>query len=158
MSVIWSLGPNHVPGPDHINELVDDPNWCGHAMVDRRFWTCFTCARHVTQQTRERLSRALAPTDVDHVWVLTETYQDPDEDPDGAPFPAPPLVHLVTRRSPLDIPRMLVWSGEYTAAEMRRRIEHTIWIQGVYNDALVVGYDDEDPPSTYMLSREPISD
>src|SRR5262245_65432971 len=77
MSVIWSLGPNHVPGPDHINELVDDPNWCGHAMVDRRFWTCFTCARHVTQQTRERLSRALAPTDVDHVWVLTETYQDP---------------------------------------------------------------------------------
>lgn len=149
----WSLSPDAAPRSP--NALVDDPDWCGHAMVDRHYWACATCGRPCRADTRLRLTHALGPTDADHVWLVTESTM-PQEDE----AVCEPLVLIVTRRAPRDIPALLVRSHERDSAEVRQTIARCTWVQGVYNDALVFGYDkgppDEYFPAVYTLSREPI--
>ena len=60
------------PVERNANALIDDPDWCGHPMVDVQVWCCQTCGRAVTPATRTRMEQAPTVAPAGEVWVLVE--------------------------------------------------------------------------------------
>lgn len=109
------------------NALPDDPEWCGHPMVDLSAWRCADCGRPVCLALRRRMQSAPTAAPPGAVWVLTEgPGGDYDEDYAGGS-----VVGVFSDRA--RIGQLLVRHQIIGAASLRERLSRITWYQGAIN-------------------------
>lgn len=131
-----------------VGALPDDPQWCGHAMVDLSTWRCADCDRPVAPAVRARMEAAPTRAPRGSVWVLTERPQDqPEEEAGGY------VAGVFTDRA--RIPHLLIRHHVDDAAGVRARLRSTTWYMSVYNPYCIEGWGEERGEEvTYRLTAE----
>jgi hypothetical protein len=138
--------------PLPVGALRDDPQWCGHAMVDLSTWRCADCDRPVAPAVRRWMEAAPSRAPRGSVWVLTERPQYQEDAAAGGY-----VVGVFTDRA--RIPRLLVRATIETAAGVRERIRSTTWYMSVYNPSCIEGWGEEDGEQvSYRLTVERVDD
>lgn len=136
------------PVERNANALEDDPDWCGHPMVDVQVWRCQTCGRAVTPATRTRMERAPTVAPVGKVWVLVEGMAQmwADRFPGGGG-----IVGVFSDRA--KIGRLLVREWIIDAASLRERLARIEWFQSAFNPDCIEGwgYDEHGDEVSYGL-------
>lgn len=128
--------------------------WCDHPFVSLRDWRCPYCGCELNETARQRLLAAetLAPEGC--LWALQSRTLDGYGDDEGDSFDSVSL-----HRDRNKIARQAVRDRMYDAASLRKKLARMEWHQGVFNDCLFQGYEDEYDgeeevrfPSQYHLS------
>jgi hypothetical protein len=106
-------------------------------MVSLREWTCAACSRPVTQETKHRLESAPTKAPDGYAWVLLVGDSDDCEDDEIHGW----VQGLYSDRA--QIGRSLVRNLDMGADGVRDVLRRTHWYQGVFNEMVIEGWEEE---------------